>query len=114
MRGPRDDCRYPQSAFQQFSLPAGEGASIPESFPAVVTGEYNYRVVRQTVLAQRFKNTDYLKIHLLNHALIRLLRASIEIKQSRWPEAVRFCLVTRRFPGPVRRVEMQTHQKRAA
>jgi hypothetical protein len=38
--------------------------------------------LRQTIRMQRFKNAAYLKIHFLNHVLIRLLRTAIEIKQA--------------------------------
>src|SRR5581483_7000707 len=85
-----------------------------KSFAAIVAGEDDDRILSKAVSVQGFDNSADLNVQILNHPLISFLRAAVEIGE--WtatrPQSLRFCLVTRRFPRPVRRVEMQTEQER--
>ena len=81
--GPRDHHGDPQSAFQQFGLLAGERPSVSETLTAVVAGEDDDRIFGQAVGIERIEHAADLRVHRLDHALIGLLRAAVEVAQVR-------------------------------
>ena len=81
--GPRRSRRDPQSAFQQFGLLAGERPSVGETLAAVVAGEDDDGVFGQAVGVERLEHAADLRVHRLDHALIGLLRAAVEVAQAR-------------------------------
>ena len=62
----------------------------------------------------RCDDTPYLKVEGFDHALIDFLGAAVEVDEAVACKALRFRVVCGRFPRPVRRVEVQAEQKRAA
>ena len=55
-----------------------------------------------------------LRVHSLDHVLIALLRAAVEVAQVPAFQPLRFRLVAGSLPWPVRRIEMEADQKRLA
>ena len=106
----------PQTAFEQFRLAAGKGPRAGESFAAIVAGKNDDGVFGQAVGAQGFEDAANLQVHFLDHAPVSLLRAAIKVRQATpgRAEPVRLGFIPGRLPRPMRRVEMQAQQKRAA
>ena len=111
---PRDQRGYPQAPFEQLGLPACERPGIGEAFPAVVAGEHDDGVLRQTVGVQRLEHAPDLQIHVLDHGLVGLLRPAVEIKQLFPAQTLGLRFVSRRFPRPVGGIEMEAEQERLA
>ena len=109
MAGPTDHRGDAQSAFQKLRFPAGERPGIGVTLAAIVAGKDDDRVLRHAGRVERLQYAADLQIHLLDHALIGPLGTAIPMRQAL--EALRLGLVSRRFPGPVRGVEVQTDEK---
>ena len=110
-RGPGDDSRDAQTSFEKLGFSASEWPRIGEAFPAVVAGEDDNRVVSHSIGVERLKDAADLAIQIFDHAPIRFLRATVEVCEPTVPETPGFCFVSRPFPRPVRRGEVQAEQE---
>ena len=110
-RGPGDDGRDAQAAFQQFGFAAGEGPGVGEALAAIVAGEDHDGVAGDAVALDRLQHAADLCVHGGDHAAIGFLRAAVEVDRVLAAQALGLGFVTGRLPRPVRRVEMQAEQE---
>ena len=68
----------------------------------------------EAVGVESLEHAADLRVHSLDHALIGLLRAAVEVAQARACHPFRFRFVAGPLPWPVRRIEVQADQERLA
>ena len=78
-RGPTDEPRNAESAFEEFGLDAGERPRVGEALTAIVAGENDDGIVGEAGIVERLQNASNLKIHRLHHPRIGAHRATIEM-----------------------------------
>src|SRR5215510_1762287 len=101
------------AAFEQLELHASERPDIREPLPAIVTCEDYDCVCCQLVNVQRSQHSPNIGIQAPHHFCVcRLGTAVASPDAPDVPKSLRFGLVVRPLPGPMRRREMQAQQKR--